>query len=133
MSDDIKKSMNTILVIDDEAGLRRSLCAYLEDLNYDTLTTNLCAPIAYEGNENGEVSKMICIRMELGEPDEGGRRRPEPVPNSQFEIEVDTVISFPRYSRVHQKYRIIRFYQITVARAAAGKRAYRQCHIALSS
>mgnify|MGYP000562328154 CR=1 FL=1 len=32
--------MNTILVIDDEAGLRRSLCAYLEDLNYDTLTAS---------------------------------------------------------------------------------------------
>lgn len=58
----------------------------------DIIFHNLCAPIAYEGNENGEVSKMICIRMELGEPDEGGRRRPEPVPNSQFEIEVDTVI-----------------------------------------
>ncbi|HHX38092.1 MAG TPA: NADPH-dependent glutamate synthase [Clostridiaceae bacterium] len=53
---------------------------------------NLCNPIAYEGNEKGEVSKMICIRMELGEPDESGRRRPMPISGSQFETEIDTVI-----------------------------------------
>ena len=35
---------------------------------------------------------MRCIRMELGEPDAKGRRRPVPVPGSEFELEVDTVI-----------------------------------------
>jgi glutamate synthase (NADPH/NADH) small chain len=35
---------------------------------------------------------MRCIRMELGEPDARGRRRPIPVPGSEFELEVDTVI-----------------------------------------
>jgi len=40
----------------------------------------------------GKVSGMECIRMELGEPDETGRRRPIPVPNSNFVIPVDTVI-----------------------------------------
>ena len=53
---------------------------------------NLCNPIAYEGNEKGEINKMICIRMELGEPDESGRRRPMPIEGSHFETEVDTVI-----------------------------------------
>lgn len=42
--------------------------------------------------KNGFVIGMKCIRMELGEPDEKGRRRPVPVPNSEFELKVDTVI-----------------------------------------
>ncbi len=42
--------------------------------------------------KNGFVTGMKCIRMELGEPDERGRRRPIPVPDSEFEIEVDTII-----------------------------------------
>ena len=41
---------------------------------------------------NGFVTGMRCIRMELGEPDAKGRRRPVPVPGSEFELEVDTVI-----------------------------------------
>ena len=41
---------------------------------------------------NGFVTSMRCIRMELGEPDEKGRRRPVPVPGSEFELDVDTVI-----------------------------------------
>ncbi len=42
--------------------------------------------------EKGWVRSMECIRMELGEPDESGRRRPVPVPDSEFEMEVDLVI-----------------------------------------
>ena len=42
--------------------------------------------------KNGFVTGMRCIRMELGEPDAKGRRRPVPVPGSEFELEVDTVI-----------------------------------------
>lgn len=42
--------------------------------------------------KNGFVTGMRCIKMELGEPDERGRRRPVPVPGSEFELEVDTVI-----------------------------------------
>ena len=41
---------------------------------------------------NGFVTGMKCIRMELGEPDAKGRRRPIPVPGSEFELDVDTVI-----------------------------------------
>jgi len=42
--------------------------------------------------EKGKVSGLKCTRMELGEPDESGRRRPIPVPGSEYTIEVDTVI-----------------------------------------
>lgn len=42
--------------------------------------------------KNGFVTGMKCIRMELGEPDEKGRRRPVPVPGSEFVLDVDTVI-----------------------------------------
>ena len=42
--------------------------------------------------KNGFVTGMKCIRMELGEPDEKGRRRPVEVPGSEFTIDVDTVI-----------------------------------------
>lgn len=43
-------------------------------------------------DENGSVKGIRCIKMELGEPDESGRRSPVEVPGSEFEIEVDTVI-----------------------------------------
>ena len=52
----------------------------------------LCNPIEILGDENGRVCGMKCIRMELGEPDDSGRRRPIEVPDSQFMLEVDTVI-----------------------------------------
>ena len=42
--------------------------------------------------ENGRVVGMECIRLELGEPDSSGRRRPVPVPGSEFTVPVDTVI-----------------------------------------
>lgn len=43
-------------------------------------------------NENGWVSGMRCVEMELGEPDESGRRRPVEKPGSEFVLELDTVI-----------------------------------------
>ena len=52
----------------------------------------LCNPTEIIGNENGFVSAIKCIRMELGEPDEQGRRRPVVVPGSDFTLEVDTVV-----------------------------------------
>jgi len=42
--------------------------------------------------KNGFVTGMKCIRMELGEPDEKGRRRPVEIPGSEFELDVDTVV-----------------------------------------
>ena len=52
----------------------------------------LCNPIEVLGDENGRARAIKCIRMELGEPDASGRRRPVEVPGSEFELEVDTVI-----------------------------------------
>ena len=61
----------------------------------------LCNPVEILGYENaddkrdpknGFVTGIKCIRMELGEPDEKGRRRPIPVPGSEFVLDVDAVI-----------------------------------------
>ena len=52
----------------------------------------LCNPVEIVGDENGRVCGMKCIRMELGEPDASGRRRPIEVPGSEFLLDVDTVI-----------------------------------------
>ena len=52
----------------------------------------LCNPVEILGDENGRVKAIRCIRMELGEPDASGRRRPVEVPGSEFELDVDTVI-----------------------------------------
>ncbi|BBA69053.1 FAD-dependent oxidoreductase [Geobacter sulfurreducens] len=43
-------------------------------------------------DENEQVTGVECVRMALGEPDASGRRRPEPVPGSEFVVECDTVI-----------------------------------------
>ncbi|NNF99054.1 MAG: FAD-dependent oxidoreductase [Desulfobacteraceae bacterium] len=43
-------------------------------------------------SENGRVTGLECIRMKLGEPDAGGRARPEPIAGSEFTIEIDTLI-----------------------------------------
>ena len=49
-------------------------------------------PVKINGDENGSVKSIECIKMELGEPDASGRRRPIPIEGSNFEIPVDTVI-----------------------------------------
>ena len=70
--------------------------ARLEELNhaleegiiFDCLTN----PVEILGDDNGRVRAMRCIRTELGEPDQSGRRRPIPIEGSEFEMEVDQVI-----------------------------------------
>jgi glutamate synthase (NADPH/NADH) small chain len=52
----------------------------------------LVAPLEVLGTEDGWVSGLRCQRMELGEPDDSGRRRPLPVPGSEFTIECDMVV-----------------------------------------
>lgn len=49
-------------------------------------------PVEIKGDENGDVSSIECIKMELGEPDEMGRRRPKEIKDSNFILPVDTVI-----------------------------------------
>lgn len=52
----------------------------------------LTAPTRFMGNEKGRVIGMEGLNMELGEPDESGRRRPVPIEGSEFELECDLVI-----------------------------------------
>ncbi len=59
-----------------------------EGIIFDLLTN----PVEILTDEKGWVKGIRCIRMELGEPDESGRRRPVEIPGSEFDIEVDTVI-----------------------------------------
>ncbi len=59
-----------------------------EGIIFDLLTN----PVEVIEDEKGWVKGIKCIKMELGEPDESGRRRPVEVPGSEFVIDVDTVI-----------------------------------------
>ena len=52
----------------------------------------LCNPVRILDDGNGRVGAMECIRMELGEPDASGRRRPVEIEGSEFTLPVDTVI-----------------------------------------
>ncbi|MGL5243598.1 MAG: NADPH-dependent glutamate synthase [Sarcina sp.] len=59
-----------------------------EGVIFDVLTN----PVEIISNDNGWVKGMKCVKMQLGEPDASGRRRPEIVPESEFIMDVDTVI-----------------------------------------
>lgn len=52
----------------------------------------LAAPVEILGDGQGNVRGMRCIRMELGEPDESGRRRPVPIVGSEYEFEADMIV-----------------------------------------
>ena len=52
----------------------------------------LTAPTRFLGDEKGRVTGMECIRMELGEPDESGRRRPVPIEGSKFKLDCDLAV-----------------------------------------
>jgi glutamate synthase (NADPH) small chain len=52
----------------------------------------LTNPTRYLGNEKGRLTGMECLRMELGEPDDSGRRRPVPIKGSEFQMECDLCI-----------------------------------------
>ena len=70
----------------EEEGIEfRLLCNPVEILGYNN-------PENPRDPKNGFVTGMRCVKMELGEPDAKGRRRPVEIPNSEFEIEVDTVV-----------------------------------------
>ena len=51
----------------------------------------LSNPLSYVGDDDGWVRQMVCQRMELGEPDDSGRRRPVPT-DDEFTLDVDTVV-----------------------------------------
>lgn len=75
---------------------RREMPARIEEIHHGEeeglkfmLLTN---PTRFIGDEDGRLKAIECIRMELGEPDESGRRRPTPIKGSEFIMEVDTAI-----------------------------------------
>jgi glutamate synthase (NADPH/NADH) small chain len=53
----------------------------------------LTAPLAILGTEDGWVSALRCQRMELGPPDDSGRRRPQPIEGSEFDLPAGVVIN----------------------------------------
>lgn len=59
-----------------------------EEIDFRLLTN----PVAIHGDENGRVTEIECIRMELGEPDASGRRKPVEVEGSNFRLPVDCVV-----------------------------------------
>jgi len=52
----------------------------------------LATPVEFLGDEHGWVRRVECIQMKLGTPDETGRKRPEPVEGSEFQVDADTVV-----------------------------------------
>ena len=75
---------------EEELPARREevLHAKEEGIIFDLLTN----PVEIHADENGWVKGITCFRMELGEPDESGRRRPVEIPGSEFDSECDAVI-----------------------------------------
>lgn len=59
-----------------------------EGVQFNLLTN----PIRFIGNDDGWVTHMECIKMELGEPDSSGRRRPVPIEGSEYVLPIDTVV-----------------------------------------
>ena len=62
--------------------------AYKEDIKIDFLV----APVEVKRNDDNSVKAIVVRKMELGEPDSSGRRRPVPIDGSDYEIEVDSII-----------------------------------------
>jgi glutamate synthase (NADPH/NADH) small chain len=61
----------------------------------------LTAPIKFLGDDNGWVTGVECLRMELGEPDESGRRRPIPIKGSEFQLECDMAVVAIEPEQIH--------------------------------
>jgi len=75
--------------LDNMPGSRKEYVNALEEGAEFRFLTN---PTAIEANESGEVACVRCVRMELGEPDSSGRRKPRAVANSESVVEADCVI-----------------------------------------
>jgi glutamate synthase (NADPH/NADH) small chain len=69
-------------------GVKDRELALEEGAHYQFLTQ----PIRFIPNEHGHLERIECIKMELGEPDAKGRRKPVPIEGSNFMVEADTAI-----------------------------------------
>ncbi|MDO5559371.1 MAG: NADPH-dependent glutamate synthase [Oscillospiraceae bacterium] len=75
---------------EDELPARKEEVHHAKDEGIEfMLLTN---PVKINSDENGRAKSMECVKMELGEPDASGRRRPVEIKGSNFDLEVDTVI-----------------------------------------
>ena len=74
----------------DELPARKEEVHHAQEEGIEFLVLN--NPVKIVGDENGHVKGMECIKMELGEPDASGRRRPIPIEGSNFILDVDTAI-----------------------------------------
>ena len=83
--DELPARREEVLHAEEEGIEFRLLCNPTEILGYEN-------PDDRRDPKNGFVTGIRCIRMELGEPDERGRRRPVEIPGSEFDLDVDTVI-----------------------------------------
>jgi glutamate synthase (NADPH/NADH) small chain len=70
-------------------GSRKEYANALEEGAEFLFLTN---PTALEGDADGNVTSVRCVRMELGEPDASGRRKPRPVPDSEFSMPADILL-----------------------------------------
>jgi glutamate synthase (NADPH/NADH) small chain len=87
-------------------GAHEAICIYRRDLEnmpgsrreYINATEEgaqfmfLTNAVSLSGNAAGEVCEARCVRMELGEPDAKGRRKPRPIPDSEFSVPVDVIL-----------------------------------------
>ena len=74
----------------DELPARKEEVHHAQEEGVEFLTLN--NPVKVIGDDNSRVRALECVRMELGEPDESGRRSPKPIEGSEFELLVDTVV-----------------------------------------
>lgn len=75
--------------LDNMPGSKKEYANALEEGARFMFLTN---PLSLEGNANGEVTAVHCVRMELGEPDASGRRKPRAVAGSEFTLPADLVL-----------------------------------------
>ncbi|HEX3279984.1 MAG TPA: FAD-dependent oxidoreductase, partial [Pyrinomonadaceae bacterium] len=88
------------------SGAREAICIYRRDLENmpgsrreylnaveeDARFMFLTNAVSLSGNSDGDVCEARCVRMELGEPDAKGRRKPQPIPGSEFSVPVDVAL-----------------------------------------
>lgn len=74
----------------EELPARKEEVHHAEEEGVEFLTLN--NPLKILGDEQGRVCSVVCQKMQLGEPDESGRRKPVPIEGETFELEVDTAV-----------------------------------------
>ncbi len=69
-----------------------AIASEIEDAEHEGIDIKILSSPVKIIEENGKATTLRCIQMKLGEPDSSGRRRPVPIPDSEFDIDIDSVI-----------------------------------------